>query len=269
MMAWLSDGWELFGASYVVGWAMAVALPLAGIPVVAREQALLGTGLVQMGAVGFAAAIAFGLGAPAVWAFVAIAAATVLAQRPPARERPEAVAASMILAGGALTMLLLAGNAGGLERLANLTSPSLLGSAWGSAGVAIAAAVGVAAAAVVFGRRVLVAAWEPRLARLQGVKPGMVGALSALLLALLLAASLQLSGSLLTTALLVLPALAARRFARRLAWVPWLAVLIAEVCVTAGYAIAWSADLPPGQVAVALLGGAMVLSWLWPPSWRS
>jgi zinc/manganese transport system permease protein len=96
-----------------------------------------------------------------------------------------------------------------------------------------------------------------------------VGALSALLLALLLAASLQLSGSLLTTALLVLPALAARRFARRLAWMPWLAVIIAEVCVTAGYAIAWNADLPPGQAAVALLGGAMVLSWLWPPSWRS
>ena len=58
------------------------------------------------------------------------------------------------------------------------------------------------------------------------------------------------------------------RFARRLAWVPWLAVLIAEVCVTAGYAIAWTADLPPGQVAVAMLGGAMVLAWAWPPSWR-
>jgi len=268
-MEWFTAGWNLFGASYVVGWAMAIALPLAGIPVVAREQALLGTGLVQMGAVGFAAAIAFGLGSPAVWAFVAIAAATVLAQRPPARERPEAVAAWMILAGGSLTVLLLAGRSGGQELLAGLTSSSLLGAGWGSAGVAIVAAVIVAVAGLAFGRRVLVAAWEPRLARLQGVRPGLVGGLSALILALLLAAALQLSGALLTTALLVLPALTARRFARRLAWVPWLAVGIAELCVTAGFAIAWSADLPPGQVSVALLGGAMALAWIWPPSWRN
>ncbi len=268
MMEWFTLGWGLFGASYVVGWALAVALPLAGIPVVAREQALLGTGLVQMGAVGFAAAIAFGLGAPAVWAFVAIAAATILAQRPPARERPEAVAAWMILSGGALTVLLLAGTPAAMERMSRLASSSVLSAGWGSAGVAIAAAVIIALLALAFGRRVLVAAWEPRLALLQGVRPGLVGGLSALVLALLLAAALELSGALLTTALLVVPALAARRLARRLAWVPWLAIAIAEVAVTAGYAIAWCADLPPGQVTVALLGGVMVLAWLWPPSWR-
>ncbi len=269
MMDWLTQGWELFGPSYVVGWALALALPLAGIPVVAREQALLGTGLVQMGAVGFAAAIAFGLGTPAAWAFVAIAAATVLAQRPPARERPEAVAAWMILAGGSLTVLLLSGNAVGLEKLARLASSSVLGAGWGSAGVAIAAAVVVMLAAVALGRRILVAAWEPRLAALQGVRPGLIGGLAALLLAGLLAISLELSGALLTTALLVLPALAARRFAQRLATVPWIAVAIAEAAVTAGFAIAWSADLPPGQVAVALLGTAMVAAWAWPPSWRA
>jgi ABC-type Mn2+/Zn2+ transport system permease subunit len=268
-MEWLTAGWDLFGPSYVVGWALAVALPLAGIPVVAREQARLGTGLVQMGAVGFAAALAFGLGTPVVWAFLAIAAATALAQRPPARERPEAVAAWMILAGGALTVLLLAGNAGGAEKLARLASSSVLGAGWGSAGVALAAALVVAVAAVAWGRRILVAAWEPRLARLQGVRPGLVGGLSAVVLALLLATALELSGALLTTALLVLPTLAARRFATRLAVVPWLAVGIAELAVTAGFALAWSADLPPGQVAVGLLGGVMVAAWAWPPSWRA
>lgn len=268
-MDWLTQGWELFGASYVVGWSLALALPLAGIPVVAREQALLGTGLVQMGACGFAAAIAFGLGEPAVWAFVAIAAATVLAQRPPARERPEAVAAWMILAGGALTVLLLAGNATGLEKLARLASSSVLGTGWGGAGVAIAAAVLTAALAAVFGRRVLVAAWEPRLARMQGVRPGLTGGLSALLLAILLTIALTLAGALLTTALLVLPALAARRLTGQLGLVPVLAVIIAQVAVSAGFAIGWSADLPPGQVAVAILGAAMAAAWCWPPSWRA
>lgn len=269
MIAWLTQGWDLFGASYVVGWSLALALPLAGIPVVAREQALLGTGLVQMGACGFAAAIAGGLGEPWIWAFAAIAAATALAQRPPARERPEAVAAWMILAGGALTVLLLAGNAAGLERLARLASSSVLGTGWGGAGVAVAAAALTAALAWTCGRRALVAAWEPRLARLQGVRPGLAGGLSALLLAVLLTLALTLAGALLTTALLVLPALAARRFARSLAWVPWIAVLLGQAAVSAGFAIAWSADLPPGQVAVALLGGAMALSWCWPPSWRA
>lgn len=268
-MDWLTQGWELFGASYVVGWSLALALPLAGIPVVAREQALLGTGLVQMGACGFAAALAFGLGEPAVWAFIAITIATVLAQRPPARERPEAVAAWMILAGGALTVLLLAGNATGLEKLARLASSSVLGTGWGGAGVAIAGAVLTAALAMAFGRRVLVAAWEPRLARMQGVRPGLTGALAALLLAILLTIALTLAGALLTTALLVLPALAARRLTGRLGFVPVLAVIIAQAAVSAGFAIGWSFDLPPGQVAVAILGAAMTAAWCWPPSWRA
>lgn len=268
-MDWLAQGWDLFGASYLVGWSLALALPLAGIPVVAREQALLGTGLVQMGACGFAAAIACGLGEPAVWAFLAIAAATVLAQRPPARERPEAVAAWMILAGGALTILMLAGNAAGMEKLARLASSSVLGTGWGGAGVAIAAAALTAVLAWRFGRRILVAAWEPRLAALQGVSPGRTGALAALGLAILLTIALTLAGALLTTALLVLPALAARRFARSLVWVPWIAIAVGLAAMTGGYAIAWSADLPPGQVAVGLLGGVMALSWCWPPSWRA
>jgi zinc transport system permease protein len=92
---------------------------------------------------------------------------------------------------------------------------------------------------------------------------------TALGLAVLLALSLQLGGVLLTTALLVLPALAARRLCRRLATVPWLAVGLAEAAVTAGFAIAWSADLPPAQVAVALLGLVLAASWCWPPSWRA
>jgi ABC-type Mn2+/Zn2+ transport system permease subunit len=55
----------------------------------------------------------------------------------------------------------------------------------------------------------------------------------------------------------------------RLAWMPWLSMAAGLGAVTGGFAIAWSADLPPGQVAVALLGGLLVLAWLWPRSWRA
>jgi zinc transport system permease protein len=269
MIEWLTAGWSLFGASYVAAWALAVALPLAGIPVVAREQALLGVGLVQMGACGFAVAIACGLAWPSLWAFLAIAVASVLAQRPPPRERPEAVAAWMILFGGAATVLILAGQPYGAEQLARLTSSSVLGASWPGATGALIVAVLVVALALVAGRRVLLAAWEPRLARQQGAAPLVLSLAAALLLALLLAVALKLLGALLTTALLVLPALAARRMGTRLAWMPWLSMAAGLGAVTGGFAIAWSADLPPGQVAVALLGGLLVLAWLWPRSWRA
>jgi zinc transport system permease protein len=269
MTEWLIAGWSLFGASYVAAWALAVALPLGGIPVVAREQALLGVGLVQMGACGFAVAVACNLTWPSLWAFLAIAAASLLAQRPPPRERPEAVAAWMILFGGAATVLILAGQPYGAEQLARLTSSSVLGASWPGASGALVVSALVVVLAVGAGRRVLLAAWEPRLARQQGAAPLAISLGTALLLALLLAVALKLLGALLTTALLVLPALAARRLCTRLAWVPWLAMASGLAAVTGGFAIAWSADLPPGQVAVALLGGLLVLAWLWPRSWRA
>lgn len=269
MIEWLVDGWPLFGASYVAAWCLAVALPLGGIPVVAREQALLGVGLVQMGACGFATAVALALPVPAAWAFIAIAVATILAQRPPPRERPEAVAAWMILAGGAATVLLLARHPQGAERLARLATSSVLGAEWDSASVAIVAALAVLAIALTAGRRVLLVAWEPRLARLQGARPGLVGLLTSLGLAALLATALSIAGAMFTTAVLVMPALIARRLCHRLSLVAPLAVGFAVLATTAGFAIAWSADLPPGQVTVGLLGALLALSWCWPPSWRN
>jgi zinc transport system permease protein len=269
MMEWLTQGWPLFGASYVAAWALAVALPLAGIPVVAREQALLGAGLVQVGACGFALALACSWSMPGFAAFVAIAAASLLAQRPPARERPEAVAAWMILAGGATTVLLLSHRAQGTEHLSRLTASSVLGASWDQAAVAIAFALIVLAVAAVAGRRLLMLAWEPRVARLQGVRSPVIGALAAVGLALLLAVALRVSGALFTTAVLVMPALIARRLCRSLRWLPLVAVAVALVAVTGGFAIGWSADVPPGQAAVGLLGLALVAAWCWPPSWRN
>ncbi len=267
--AWLHDGWPQFGASYIAAWALGAALPLAGIPVVAREQALLGVGLVQVGACGVALALAWAWPFPAAWAFLAIGAATLLAQRPPPRERPEAVAAWMILAGSAFTVLALARHPQGAEQMAQLQASSVLGATWTQAAVAIGLAVATLCAVAVAGRRLLLAAWEPATARTQGTAPTLLTISAAMGLALLLAASLKVTGALFTTALLVLPVLISRRLLHRLAPLPWLAVLLAEGAITAGFALSWSWDLPPAQVAVAILGLMLAASWAWPPSWRA
>ncbi len=266
--AWLHDGWPQFGASYIAAWALAAALPLAGIPVVAREQALLGVGLVQIGACGVALALACAWPFPAAWAFLAIAAATLLAQRPPPRERPEAVAAWMILAGSAFTVLALARHPQAAERMAQLQASSVLGATWAQAAVAIGAAVATLAVVVFAGRRLLLAAWEPGTARIQGSAPPLLTIAAALGLALLLATSLKITGALFTTALLVLPVLISRRLLSRLAPLPWLAVILAEAAVTTGFALSWTWDLPPAQVAVAILGLLLAATWVWPPAWR-
>ena len=104
---------------------------------------------------------------------------------------------------------------------------------------------------------------------MHGGAPPLLAILAALGFAVLLAASLKITGALFTTALLVMPVLAARRLLHRLAPLPWLAVLLPEIAVTAGFALSWAWDLPPGQVAVAILGLFLVATWLWPPSWRA
>ena len=113
MFTWLTDTWDLFQNAYLCQWFLAVALAILGIPVVAREQVLLGAGLVQAGTFGVALGVALGsvvnlhgTGAePVIFAAAAIMVASFLAARPPRRERPDAVAGWLFLAGSGGSVL--------------------------------------------------------------------------------------------------------------------------------------------------------------------
>ncbi len=268
MIAWLIDSWPLFWPTYLVAWFSAATLALIGIPVVAREQVLLGAGLVQAGTGGLALALACGLataghhaglGSTLVIALTIVIAALLAGAQ--SRERPEAFAGWLFLAGSASSVLLLAHQPLGLEVLKLVQTSSLLGAAphdpWWAATLCL---ITVAAVAIA-GRRLLLICWEPGLAAALGQRAVLWQVALAVWTGLSLAISLHLTGALFTTALLVLPALIARRWVRNLPSLPWAVVLIAEVAVTMAMALAWHLDLPPAQVAVVLLAGLLLCTW--------
>ncbi|MFP5384111.1 MAG: iron chelate uptake ABC transporter family permease subunit [Gammaproteobacteria bacterium] len=117
---------------------------------------------------------------------------------------------------------------------------------------------------------VLVAAWRPitsatvqeDLARVEGVNTEAVKLLLVVLLALMVAFAMKIVGLLLITALLIVPAATARRFARDPGAMAVIASLIGGVSVAAGMTASWYADLPAGPAIVASAAVLFVLSRL-------
>jgi ABC-type Mn2+/Zn2+ transport system permease subunit len=70
------------------------------------------------------------------------------------------------------------------------------------------------------------------------------------------------TGALFAFASLVLPALAARELCRTMAAMLWAAPLLGASVTFVALFAAHTADLPPGQVAAALLGAVLLMAWL-------
>lgn len=106
---------------------------------------------------------------------------------------------------------------------------------------------------------VLAAAWRPmtsatvqeELARVEGVPTEAVKLLLVMLLALMVALAMKIVGLLLITALLIVPAATARRFARNPESMAIIASLAGGACVVSGLLASWHADIPAGPAIVA------------------
>ena len=88
------------------------------------------------------------------------------------------------------------------------------------------------------------------LARVEGVNAGLVNLVFVALVALLVATAMQVVGALLITALLIIPASAARSFAKTPEQMAFYAALIGIVSVFAGVAASLFADTPTGPSIV-------------------
>jgi manganese/iron transport system permease protein len=120
---------------------------------------------------------------------------------------------------------------------------------------ALAAAVAVASTALV-GRAWLASAFDPGAARTIGLPTAAVDALLLVIVALVVVSALSAVGTLLVSALFVLPAATAVLFARTVGRLLAGAVAVAAVQGVAGLYLAYWLDVPPGP-ALAVLGGGM------------
>jgi zinc transport system permease protein len=140
-------------------------------------------------------------------------------------------------------------------------------------------AVGRADVALTWGMAVVVLAvmlwlWRPLLAltvhvdlaQVEGVRVGLVSAAYMLLIALMVTVAMKVVGVLLLTALLIIPAATARRFARTPEYMAVFAVLVGMLALLGGMGISLQLDTPAGPSIVVMASTLFVAVHLIPQS---
>jgi zinc/manganese transport system permease protein len=114
-------------------------------------------------------------------------------------------------------------------------------------------------------RPLVVECFDPGFARAAGVRGGLWHLAFLALVALNVLAAFQALGTLMAVGLMMLPAVAARHWAREVAGMVYAAVGIAAACSTLGLLLSFHADLPSGPAIVLAAGAAWVFSVLLGP----
>jgi len=109
-------------------------------------------------------------------------------------------------------------------------------------------------------RPLLAATVSPDIAKAEGAGSGFAEITLRVLLAAVIALAMQVVGVLLISALLVIPAAAARGFARSPEAMAVLATVIGVIAVVAGLAGSWSLDTPAGPTIVCAAAAVFVLT---------
>jgi zinc transport system permease protein len=124
---------------------------------------------------------------------------------------------------------------------------------WGGGALALAATVAL-------WRPLLAITVHEELAEIDGINVARTRLLFMVLVALVVAVAMKVVGILLITSLLILPAAAARRFARTPEAMAALAAIAGAVAVVAGLAASLRWDLPTGPAIVLAAGALFALS---------
>ncbi len=120
-------------------------------------------------------------------------------------------------------------------------------------------------ACTLFMRPLLLTLFEPNVAAAQGVPTRLMQYLSFILLVLMLVASLQAVGCVLSVGLLVAPAATILLYTDRTAFIFWGGGLIGALAGVIGIALSIIADIQPGPGIVMTLGAFFILSFLFSP----
>ena len=279
-MNWLVDfiaSFSLFGSQYTAGWLAAAALALAGVLVVAERKIFLGAAAAQSSILGCAIAMVLAdslqladehwarseLFATALAVGFAVLAAIVVSQGRDDSMQRDVRTAAVFLGSASLAILVVSKSPHGLEEVHRIVASSLLGSTWADAGVfAVLLVLGITAAAR-WWRPLLLIAMDPPMARAVGLKVRCTKWLVAIYTGVAVGSAIRCAGLLYAFGMLVLPPLIAAQCARRTSILFWLAPTIALGLAVPSFVIAHGLDLPPGQMAVAVLCAALVVMRRW------
>jgi ABC-type Mn2+/Zn2+ transport system permease subunit len=268
--------WDLFGTTYLAGWAIAFVLSLVGVWVVARDQIFLGVAVAQASTLGVALSLWLGglsVAASVAWLQSDVVAATLAVAGSVATalltardgragaESAEAVTGWVFLLAASLPVVLLAGSPHGLEEVHELMFSTLLGASRTDLWIFSALAAATVAAVARYRHHLLLFALDPEMAGAVGMRRARWSALVAIWLGLAVGLSIRVSGTLYTFGCLVLPALIAKNLSREIHPLLVRAPVIAVTAAVLGFVLAHEFDLPPAHTTVALLCGLLLAAW--------
>jgi zinc transport system permease protein len=110
-----------------------------------------------------------------------------------------------------------------------------------------------------FYRQLLAVCFDEEFARLRGVSIGLFYTLLLCLTALTIVTLIYVVGIVMVIALMTLPVAVAGRFSKHLWQMMILAAILSTIFTTAGLAISYGPDLPPGATTILLAGAVYVL----------
>jgi ABC-type Zn uptake system ZnuABC Zn-binding protein ZnuA/ABC-type Mn2+/Zn2+ transport system permease subunit len=209
---------------------------------------------------GAVVAIAAGAGAFVGGLVGAAAMATAMALLARRRDLDASAATGLLLAGAlALGAILVSDVFTVTANVDTLLFGSVLGVGSGEILRAGVVAGVTLAATALLGRDWLLVAFDRETARAYGAAPGRLDAALFVVLAVTVVAAVSAVGSLLASALLVVPAATARLLVRRPAALVGFSVAFALVLATAGLWLAFRTAAPPGATIAALATGVFVV----------
>jgi ABC-type Mn2+/Zn2+ transport system permease subunit len=269
------SSWNLFATTYLAGWIIGLLLSVIGVFLVARNQIFVAAAVSQASALGVAVAlIAAGpmqslvhadphelLGPILAAIFSCAAALFTMGSRSAGRESPEALTGWVYLSAASLAIILLSKSPHGLDEINRLLSSSIVGATERELVIFAVFALLTIAAVAVFRHRLILLAMDPLAAAASGMRTQLYEFAIALWIGLAVGFSIRAAGVLFTFGCLILPALAAKALGRRIAPLFFTAPVICLVAAAISFVMANHLDIPPGQMAVAVLCVSVLIAW--------
>jgi len=256
----------------LISTAAALLSGVIGVFTVLRGQAFAGHALADVSSAGGALALLLGASPMLGFFGLGLAGALGLAQR---GKGDGDLAAGILLGAGLGITALLLHFAVTLRGVAGAASSIMFGSLFATppsiAWLALGGAVAGMALLIVLARPLLLASLDAELAATRGVNVRLVGGVYLVLLAMAVTLSAMAVGAILSTALLIGPASAALRLARRPGVAIGLAALIGVGCCWGGVVLAYASyGWTPGHVwPVSFFITALVLLVYAASAWRT
>ncbi len=259
-MTWLD--FDFMRRALLAALIIGLVAPAIGVFLVQRRLALLGDGMGHVALTGVGLAFLTGTSpVPTALAVAILGAVGIEVLRARSRSAGDVVLALVFYGGiaGGVLLTYLAGNraASSLNQylFGAITTVSATDLAW----LAVAA-LGVLATLLVFGREMFAVAFDPEVARTQGIHTEIIGTLMTVLAAVTVVIGMRTVGLLLVSAIMIVPIAAAQQVSASFRGTAGLGVVIGAACAVGGVIASYYLDAPSGATIVLLTLACFVLA---------